>query len=254
MATSTDLYSPVKRQERLPDQVADQIKDLILSKQLKVGDRLPPERELCEHFDVSRTVVREAMRILEAKSLLTSQSGSGTYVIAVPREDVIDSIGMYITTQGAAVSHAKLMEVRRLLEVQIASLAAERAELQTIQELDELLAKMEETRDDPRAFARLDLEFHIALARATGNELLEILLDPFMDALYEGRRLSAELVGAPEEAIQLHRGILEQVRAGNTEGAAQAMSVHLDQSERVTGRALAREVYGSNKLSDAGDV
>lgn len=235
------LYSPVKRQDRLSIQVANQIQDLILSKHLKVGDRLPPERELCQQFGVSRTVIREAIRALEAKGLLTSQGGSGTYVKGLQSEDVADSIGMYITTRDKPISHAKLMEVRRVLEVQIAALAAERATEESIEELDGLLARMDEAQDDPHAFAKFDLEFHVALAHATGNELFEILLDPFMDALYEARRLASKLPGVPEEAMGLHRDILAKVKAGDAEGAAQAMAVHLDQSNRVILRALKQQ-------------
>ena len=98
---------------------------------------------------------------------------------------------------------------------------------------------MENALDDPAAFAKYDLEFHIALARATGNELFVVLLDPFIDALYEGRRLASMSPGVPEEAIRLHHEILEKVRACDAEGAAQAMLQHLDQADRVTGQALA---------------
>ncbi len=235
------LYSPVKRQDKLSAQVADQIQNLILSKRLKVGDRLPSERDLCEQFGVSRTVVREASRALEAKGLLMAQSGSGTYVKGIQSEDIVDSIGMYITTQDKPISHAKLMEVRRVLEVQIAALAAERATKESLDELDDLIARMDEARNDPRAFAKFDLEFHVALARATGNELFVILIDPFMDALYEARRLASNLPGVPEEALELHRSILEKVKAGDAEEAAQAMSVHLSQSNRVILQALKQE-------------
>jgi len=235
------LYSAVKRPERLSVQVANQIQNLILSKRLRVGDRLPPERELCEQFGVSRTVIREAIRALEAKGLLATQVGSGTYVKGLQCEDVADSIGMYIVTRNKSVSHSKLMEVRRVLEVQIAALAAERASEESISELEALLAKMDEAREDPHAFAKFDLEFHVALARATGNELLVILLDPLMDVLYEARRLASNLAGVPEEAMELHRHILNKVRAGDAEGAAEAMAVHLEQANRVILQALRQQ-------------
>ncbi len=74
------LYIPVKRRDRLCVQVAEQIRDSIVSGHVEAGDRLPPERELCERFGVSRTVLREAIRFLEGEGLLTTRSGSGTYV------------------------------------------------------------------------------------------------------------------------------------------------------------------------------
>ena len=225
----------------LYQRLVKQIQEMIFRGELELGDRLPSEAELCEQFGVSRTVIREAVRTLEAKGLLVSQSGSGTYVRGIQSEDVVDSIGMYIITRDKPISHAKLMEVRRVLEVQIAGLAAERATPESLEELDRLISKMDGARDDPRAFAQFDLEFHVALARATGNELLQILLDPFMDALYEARRLASELPGVPEEAMAFHRDIREKVGAGDAQGADRAMSAHLDQSNRVILRALKHE-------------
>ena len=231
-------YQPVKRQEKLSFQVADQIQRLILANELKPGDRLPPERDLCDRFEVSRTVIREAISILVAKGLLTSKGGSGSYVKAIQGEHIADSIGMYISTQSQSVSLEDLMEVRRVLEVKIASLAAERASPEDIQELERLIAAGHEVLDDPDAFATLDLEFHVALARLSHNSLFEILLEPFADALYESRRLASQLPGVIEEATSLHQNILDKVKDGDPRGAAREMSKHLDQSERVTLEAL----------------
>lgn len=240
MAADSNLYAPVRRQERLSVQVAAQIQDLILAKELTTGERLPSERDLCEQFGVSRTVVREAIRALEAKGLLESRGGSGTYVKALEAGDVSDSIGAYIVTQDDVVPHDKLMEVRRVLEVQVAALAAQRATGDDVQRLEALVEAMEDVTDSPEECARLDLEFHVAVARATGNELFEMLLDPFMGALYEGRRVASALEGVPEEAIGFHRQLLEQIKAGDPEAAAAAMSSHLDQSTRVIKEGLTK--------------
>jgi GntR family transcriptional repressor for pyruvate dehydrogenase complex len=235
---SDGSYQPVKRQEKLSVQVADQIQGLILASHLMPGDRLPTERELCDQFQVSRTVVREAVSILEAKGLLTSKGGSGTYVRAMQGGDVADSIGMFISTQGQSVSMEDLMEVREVLEVQIASLAAQRATPQGIQELERIMAECRDVIDDPAAFAAKDLEFHVALARLSGNSLFSILLEPFADALYQGRRLASTQPGVAREAVALHQGILDRVKAGDPQGAARAMVKHLEQSRRVTFSAL----------------
>ncbi len=234
-------YSPVVRQIKLPVQVAEQIQGLILEKQLKIGDRLPGERDLCEQFKVSRTVIREAIRILEAKGLIASQGGSGTYVRGIQSSDVVDSLGMYIATQSASIPYLELMEIRRVLEVQIAALAAERITDQMVIELENLLASMETSMESPETFAENDLKFHMALANATGNHLFEIILTPFIGPLYEGRRLSSEIPGVAQEALEHHRKILEKVKDGDGEGAAEAMFLHLEQSSRVILQALMRQ-------------
>ena len=231
-------FIPVTRQSRLSAQVAEQIQNLILQNKLQVGDRLPAERELTENFQVSRTVIREAIRILEAKGLLVSMGGNGTFVRGVNSKDVADSLGMYFSTVGDAITHADLMEVRYLFEIQIAKLAAERITPDGIQRLEENLEGMRETMHDADKFAQYDLEFHLELARATNNHLMEVLLDPLIDGLYEERRLASMLPGIAEEAIGLHAAILERLKARDVDGTARKMQEHLEQANRVITQAL----------------
>lgn len=242
-------YSPVVRQVKLPVQVADQLQGMILAKHLRVGDRLPAERDLCEQFKVSRTVIREAIRILEAKGLLVSLEGSGTYVRAIQSSDVVDSLGMYLATQNQEMPYTELMELRRVLETQIASLAAERASEYSLEEISRIHHAFEQSIGEWDNFAKLDLEFHMALARATGNSLFELILNPFLEPLYEGRRLACEISGVAEEAIALHRQIMEKVTAGDGEGAAEAMLLHIEQSCRVTLQALMEKSKAKEKRS-----
>jgi GntR family transcriptional repressor for pyruvate dehydrogenase complex len=233
-----DSFEQIQRGEKLSVQVIEQIEEIILSGEIGPGQKLPPERELCRQFGVSRTVIREAVRVLEAKGLLSSKGGSGTYVRALEPGDVSSSLGMYLSTQRQSISYDDLMEVRRVLEVKIATLAADRATPEYIEKLNTLLAEMESVHHDPDAFAQYDLEFHVTLAQATGNEIFALLLDPFIDALYEARRLASKLEGVPEEAIRLHRNILDKVVAGDPKGAEEAMEIHLAQANRVTKQAI----------------
>jgi GntR family transcriptional repressor for pyruvate dehydrogenase complex len=233
-----DYSSPIVRQNRLSLQVAEQIQNQILQNKLHVGDRLPPERELTENFRVSRTVIREAIRILEAKGLLESQGGNGTFVRGVQSNDVADSLVMYFSTGKETITHEELMEVRNIFEVQISRLAAERISPVGIQKLEELLESMRATANSADEFAKYDLEFHLELARATNNRLMEVLLDPLIDGLYEERRLASMLPGIAEEAIGLHAVILEKVKNRDANGASLAMQQHLEQANRVITKAL----------------
>ncbi len=233
-----NAYSPVKRQEKLSGQVAEQIQQLILSRQIKPGDRLPTERELGETFKVSRTVIREAIRILEARGLVASQTGSGTYVQAIQGADVANSLGMYITTQGQFFTLDSLMEVRRVLEIQVVKLAAERAAPQDIEKLESILAHMCKAQKDVNAFSKWDLEFHMVIARASGNPLFGILIQPLTGALLELIGTGSSAPGAVEEACDFHRKILNALKARDAEKADSAMRQHLDQSRRVTAEGL----------------
>jgi GntR family transcriptional repressor for pyruvate dehydrogenase complex len=246
-------FEQIQRGEKLSVQVTEQIEHIILSGEIHPGEKLPPERELCQQFGVSRTVIREAVRVLEAKGLLTSKGGSGTYVRALEPEDVSSSLGMYLSTQSHSISHDDLMEVRRVLEVKVAAFAAERAQPDSIDELRDLLSKMESVVGDSDAFAQYDLEFHVTLARATGNEIFALLLDPFIDVLYEARRMASKLEGVPEEAIEFHRKILERVEARDPDGAAEAMAMHIEQAHRVTKKAILANSPSADTVLDIKD-
>lgn len=227
----TDLpFKQVQRQDRLSVQVAEQIEEMILSQRIKIEDRLPPERELCNQFGVSRTVIREAMRILEAKGLLASQGGSGTYVTALDTHDLSNSIGYYLAMQVDSVSYQKIMQVRKALEPQIAAIAAEQASPESIEILEDILNEMQREINNTDEFANNDVQFHVELAGATQNELFAALLSSFLDALYEVVLVSN--LGDPNEwTLNLHRAILENVKAKNPKGAADAMLFALNQEK-----------------------
>jgi GntR family transcriptional repressor for pyruvate dehydrogenase complex len=233
-----DSYRPVKRQEKLSVQVADQIMDLIAEGKLQEGDRLPAERDLCDTFDVSRTVIREAVSILEAKGLVSSITGSGTYVRSIQAEDVVNSLGLYISTMSKSVSMMHLLEVRRVIETQVARFAAERATQEDIDDLETLWMDMCQRIEAPEDFAKKDLEFHVRLARASGNPLFEIVLLPLTDVLLQLIYVGSVVPGTPEEACDYHRRVVEAVRSGDADKAVEAVVNHLKQTERVTIKGL----------------
>jgi GntR family transcriptional repressor for pyruvate dehydrogenase complex len=232
-----NTYTPVKRSDRLSSQVAEQITQMILSGTLQPGDRLPAERELCETFQVSRTVVREAVSIVKAKGLIESNGRNGTCVRALQGQDVSQSIGMLITLQGHPATLEDLMEVRRALETQIARLAAERATDEEILKMQEILNCMAASEHDPNVYPDKDLEFHFALAKATHNPLFEILLNPLADLLLEGIRMASQLPGIAQEGYEYHCRILKMVIERDGKGASREMYAHLSQSQRVTSKA-----------------
>jgi len=238
-------YRQVKRQEKLSIQVAEQIIRIIVEGKLKDESRLPPERELCESFGVSRTVVREAVSVLEAKGLLTSLPGNGTYVRAMQGGDVSNSFGLFIATQSHSVSMKHLLEVRRVIEINTVQLAAERASAEDIIELEEILSTMLGLVSEPAAFAKKDFEFHVTLARASGNPLFEILLEPLADVILQGIYVGSTLPGIAEEACVFHTSVLEAIKDHDVSKAIETMAAHLKQTERVTSlglRAIQEEI------------
>jgi len=233
---------------RLFEQVAQQLQELIVSNQtLRPGDRLPSERQLAEQLGVSRTVVREAVKVLEQAGLVAVVTGSGTYVSQVRPKTVSESITLLVRQRGSSFEH--LFEVRRILEVEIAGLAALRAKPDDLDVLKQLLreaeAAAENMRDHPdrlNVLVEADLAFHNALAQATQNSLLPTLLDAISDPLMELRRVATR--AAPEAldaGPHYHRLILERVAAGDVTGSREVMRQHLAAAEAYVSMAKGAE-------------
>ena len=224
-SSSVPLFSQVKREPRLSDKVADTMLETILANRLNVGDPLPSERELGEQFGVSRTVVREAVRALVAKGVIEVRSGSGLRVAAVNATTVSESMSLYL--RGGTLDFEKVQEVRALLEVHLAGLAAERASADDVASLRQIHTRMQNETSDFDAAARDDLEFHRRIARATHNELFLLLLDSIGSSLIDIRR-SNFASGSIPMTLNQHQAILERIAAHDPAGARAAMNAHLD--------------------------
>jgi GntR family transcriptional repressor for pyruvate dehydrogenase complex len=219
------LFSQVEREPRLSDKVAAMMLETILAGNLEVGDRLPSERELGEQFGVSRTVVREAVRALVAKGVIEVRTGSGLRVAAVDAAAVSESMSLFL--RGDRLGFEKVHEVRTLLEVHIAGIAADRATEEDIVLLRAMHERMRGDTKDFEAAARNDLGFHRAIARATHNELFLLLLDSIGSAQIEIRRANLGSGSTPITLSQ-HADILDRIVARDPAGARAAMATHLE--------------------------
>jgi GntR family transcriptional repressor for pyruvate dehydrogenase complex len=234
-------FSRIRREPRLSDRVAALLLDTIVARGLQPGDRLPSERELGEQFGVSRTVIREAVRALAAKGVIEVRTGSGLRVAAVDASAVSESMSLFL--RGGTVEYPKVHEVRRLLEVEIAGLAAARASEADVARIRTVAEQMEAVLDDVEKASRLDLAFHRAIARATNNELYLLLLDSIGEAQLEIRRANLQ-TGAAPQTIEAHRAIVDRIAARDPKGARRAMEEHLDQVERHWRATLAGDGTG----------
>jgi len=224
-APPTPVFPRVTRAPRLSFNVAELLLRTIVEQRLRPGDRLPSERELGEQFGVSRTVVREAVRALVAKGVIEVRSGSGLRVAAVDAESVRESMSLFL--RGGDIDFEKVHEVRSLLEVHLAGLAAERASAEDLARLAVAHAKMVGEAADVESAARDDLEFHRTIALATHNELFLVLMDSIGSALIDIRRLNLGSGSTPMTLSQ-HQAILDAVAAGDPASARVAMAAHLE--------------------------
>jgi GntR family transcriptional repressor for pyruvate dehydrogenase complex len=227
-----DQPQPLPRATRLSDRVAAQIQALVTDRALAPGEKLPSERELCALLGVSRTVVREAVRALVARGLLEVRAGGGTLVRA-PDTALVAELMTIVLRAGGDVAFGHVHEVRRLLEVEIAGLAAERRNNDDLRALEAQLQAMAAHEDLPQRWAAADVAFHDALARATHNPLYGVLLSSIVDMLLEVRLTGVGLPDTPQKAYQHHQAIYRCIQAGDRAGARKAMQEHLRESEET---------------------
>ena len=223
------MYTPVQS-IKVFEQIADQIEKRILNGELRCGDRLPTERELAEQFQASRTAVREAMKILAQKGLVEMRPGRGTIVIDGAPEAMQNSIGLVMKLQVGEVGGSdNLVEVREIFETEIAALAAARATDEELAAMREAIRVMDESLNDADAYIAADNQFHQALAKATQNSLILILIDSIVNPLSEQRKHIFAVEGGPQRGQFHHRRILESIIRRDPESARAAMRAHLQQ-------------------------
>ena len=227
-------FRSVARERSLSDKVTEQITDAIVSRQIRPGERLPSERELGARFNVSRTVIREAVRSLVARGLVRVTSGRGVEVSEVGSGDVAASMKLLVRGYDS-LDYEKVNEVRSAVEVQTAGLAARRAQPEDLEQLRQLCDEHQSSleRGDMDAASECDFQFHQHLTRAARNELLLAMLDSISDVLREVRHQAMVQPHVSEDGLKAHRRILKAVSAGDPKAARDAMARHLADAERI---------------------
>jgi GntR family transcriptional repressor for pyruvate dehydrogenase complex len=195
----------------------------------KSGDQLPVERELAEVFRVSRSSVREAIRSLESQGLLESRQGNGTYISKHPVESLVNPLASVIFSEKDG--QRELFEMRRLIEPQLAYLAAERATEDEILLMEKTLVLQEQAIADGGSGTEIDRNFHYQLAGAARNRYLLRIVDNSMNLLVESRDNFLQVEGRAEKSVQRHRQMLEAIKARDPEAASNIMREHVTDIE-----------------------
>lgn len=221
------IYQQIES-ERLYEQIVEQIEQRILKGDLHVGDQLPPERELCEQFGVSRTAVREAVKALRQKGLLETYPGRGTFITNGTSQAMRHSLDLVVNL-GRTHGSDDLVQVREILEPEIAVLATAHATPEQLAAMSEAIVAMDAALNDAERFIEGDLDFHLALAEATQNDIIPILIDSIVDLLREQRKRIFSTPGGPQRGQLHHKRILKAVKQHNPNAARKAMRAHLMQ-------------------------
>ena len=219
------MYKAIQN-SRLYEQIIQQIEELILKGELREGSQLPAERELAEQFGVSRTAVREAIKALQEKGLVDAFPGRGTFVTNGTSNSMRRSLDR-IMKSGETDGWAYLVEVREILEPEIAALAAARADYEDLAALRQALDVMDNAERDSDVYIEADLDFHLALAEAAANPIVLSLIDSIVGFLREQRSRLFRVAGGPARGQHYHRSILEAIERHDPQGARAAMQAHL---------------------------
>ena len=221
-------------------QVVEFVRRQIETGRLKPGARLPAERELAVEIGVSRPSLRAGLQTLQALGVLHSRQGAATFISDGPPRLGGAALSFLAALHG--FTRDEMFEARRVLEVGAAALAAERATSERITIMADEVAAMFAALDDPQQFLIHDVEFHRAVASASGNPVLATLIDTISGLVYETRKLTVENAQDLKESAEMHRRIYRAIKAGDAERARNEMSRHL---------ALARQAQASEETGTA---
>ncbi len=243
--------------KKLHDQITDHLQNLIVTDALQPGDKLPGERDLGTRLGVSRTVIREAIRTLTVRGLVEVQPGNGTFIKQLSPHIAAEPIRLLLLMEGGENQFQNLMEILRVLEIEIAGLAAEKASDENLAALKEAIIGQQANIDIGVQFTKFDLAFHDTLIQATQNKLFQVLLSPVTDLLLDFRMaaFSIDPTTSVQEGIKHHQLIYEYIHARDIAGARKAMRKHLEQAEAVYSQFQSGQFSrGSAKSSDAIDA
>jgi len=223
-----DFNGKTNQASKLSEQIADRLEEEIINRGT-VGERLPSEQQLAEKFEASRTVVREALKILRARGLIDSRTGSGAYIT---RHDVQDLSHMLsrIILMDEDIDYNSIYDVRICLETAAARSAVVHADEYDLGELDDVLARLRNYNLGVLERRDLDFQFHQMLARSSHNPLLALLVETMANVFKDVIKSGIFVQGGIDDAIVRHQRIMDALHARNADLADEMMREHLEQS------------------------
>lgn len=228
MTRAKDFLTPVTRTTLSADICRKLVAHLVRSDWAE-GDRIPPERELCQMLGVGRASLREALKALEIMGMIETRLGDGTFVCS--RSEFLARPLLWAITGSSPGETQQLIEARRCLEVEMAGWAAERATEEELKVIEGHLNQMRQAANS-NAFLEADLSFHLAIGAASHNTIFLNALHLIRNLLRQwiGRALALE--GVSEVSLEHHTAILEAIQARDPAAARAAMRHHLNETAK----------------------
>lgn len=219
---------PTEKTRSLKDQAVGRIEKYIIQHRLKAGDRLPPERKMATDFNISRTVIRDAVNTLNGLGILQVKHRSGIFVADVNGETVARQLSSLLTLNRHLAKN--LFQVREVLETSTAGWAAENCDESDIAELDLLAEETNQillAENNLMLFGELDRKFHLCVARISKNTIVLDLMQSLLTYLAAFSRHTHSIPGRILESARQHKATINAIREHDVQGAKRAMELHL---------------------------
>ena len=231
------MYQPIARASEVPsvrlyEIIIERVKNMILEGKLKVGDKLPSERELAEMFQVSRVPVREALKIMEFMEIIQYIPGDGIYLKYVDINDILSKIDFMFETSSDIISD--LYEARQAIELKAVELAALKRTDADLRTMDKFIREMEEDIDNGGDGIKAATSFHTTICKASKNKVIARINDLLVSLTEISREKSLKRNGLSPVALFFHKQILEMIKIQNVDGARNMMKAHLENTEQAT--------------------
>ena len=239
LTTSMSVFQTIAKPSQLSKLVEEQIEEAIRQRKYQPGSKLPTELMLCSQFGVSRTAVREALRMLSARGLITITKGKGMYVRKISADTVTNPMHLYLQMTYDRSHVLDIVHARQIIEPPIAAMAAINHTDEDAKRLEKDLNDLKECNSDYPHLAALDMTFHLDIAKASENPIIPLILDPIHRLLPQIKSsVYASVEDAKESAVIWHSKILEAILNKDADGARTAMTEHLKIAEEHARRML----------------
>lgn len=226
------------------DATVETVRAFIDKGDLNPGDKLPSERELQEQFGVSRSILREALRVVESQGMINIIQGKGTYVRKPGLRTVIEPVQRLINDGSITLGH--LMQARKILEPQIARIACANMTDSQLLMLEKDYNEMTKYLDYPERYVESDKNFHSRLAVCTGNPVFIIMNWPLTNLISCFLPLFYERPGSPQKVCLAHNSILDALKNRDPDAAEVAMKIHLSEVTEWFGKQAEERIINND--------
>jgi GntR family transcriptional repressor for pyruvate dehydrogenase complex len=214
----------------------EQLISYVVNGAWRAGDRIPPERELCQQLGIARTSLREALKAMELIGMLDSRVGDGTFVC--PRSEFLSRPLLWAFTGTDHEELRDIMEAREFLERDLAGLAAERATDAEIEAIAQTIQQMRACVANGESILELDLAFHLAIARAAHNEVLRNAVQLLRNLMKQWLMLKLLMPQVPGKVLKQHEAIYKAIKERDTVAARAAMWSHLEETSELVAQVV----------------